>query len=68
MTLAPYQQRVVDEKRELDERIDKLAAFFKTEAFGNLPTYDRTLMRQQHRAMDRLSVILRLRIQRFKTT
>ena len=35
--LAPHQQRVVDEKQELDEKREKLGAFKNTDLFASLP-------------------------------
>ena len=34
--LAPHQQRVVDEKRELDEKLQKLTAFINSESFATI--------------------------------
>ena len=36
MTLQPHQQRVVDEKRDLDEKLEKLNAFFGSPIFAGL--------------------------------
>lgn len=64
-TLQPHQQRVVDEKAELDERLGKLHAFLKTGIFKSLPDEDQILMDRQARAMRMLSGILGERIARF---
>ena len=61
----PHQQRVVDEKAELDERLGKLHAFLKTGVFKSLPDEDQILMDRQARAMRMLSGILGERIARF---
>lgn len=34
--LAPHQQRVVEEKRELDEKLQKLKAFISSEKFVSI--------------------------------
>ncbi len=34
--IPEYQQRVLDEKKALDEKISKLEAFFKTPVFADL--------------------------------
>lgn len=34
--LAPHQQRVVDEKRELDEKLQKLTIFISSGAFATI--------------------------------
>lgn len=33
---APHQQRVVDEKRELDEKLQKLTTFINSEKFAEI--------------------------------
>jgi hypothetical protein len=42
-----WQQRVIDEKAELDERIGKLCAFLKGDAYRALPDVDRHLLDRQ---------------------
>ena len=64
-TLQPHQQRVVDEKAELDERLGKLYAFLKTGIFKSLPDDDQILLDRQAMAMSILSGILKARIARF---
>lgn len=64
--MAPYQQRVVDEKTELDDRIGKLGTFFDTQTFLALDTGERSLLYHQHRAMKVYSHILGDRIALFK--
>lgn len=68
MTLiyAPHEQRVLEEKAELDGRCGKLAAFLITPIYARLDEPDQALLSQQHKAMIRLSDILGLRIARFK--
>lgn len=61
----PHQQRVVDEKNELDEKIGKLQAFFDNEIYKNLPNEDRALLIEQVNHMRIYSDILFRRIQRF---
>ena len=34
--MQPHQQRVVDEKRELDEKLSKLTAFISSEKFTSI--------------------------------
>jgi hypothetical protein len=68
--LAPHQQRVVDEKAELDDRIQKLAAFIDTfdkgfSIFAGLPEPERVRLYAQHRAMTTYSTILGERIAAF---
>jgi hypothetical protein len=64
--MAPHEQRVVDEKRELDEKLEKLTAFVRSSPnFKRLDGFDRSLLTQQRDAMLRYSVILGERIARF---
>lgn len=63
--LQPHQQRVVDEKNELDEKIGKLQSFFDNDIYKNLPNEDRALLIDQVHHMRIYSDILLKRIQRF---
>jgi|GEM_PF-1049726 len=64
-TLQPHQQRVVDEKAELDERLAKLRTFFDTAIFGGLDAAEQSRLRQQAHAMACYSAILGERIAAF---
>lgn len=63
--LAPYQQRVVDERQELEARLDKLRAFLKTETCLQMPFKERNLLAMQVRVMAEYSEILASRIDLF---
>lgn len=63
--LAPHQQRVVDEKAELDERLEKLVAFTKTPIFAGLDSAERNRLDKQAEAMTMYSYILFDRIAAF---
>lgn len=63
--LAPHQQRVVEEKAALDEKMAKLFAFFDTPTYVMLPTEDRLLLTAQHTHMRAYSDTLGARIARF---
>ncbi len=63
--MKPHEQRVIDEKTELDEKIQKLVAFFQTELFDGLSSYDQALMQMQANAMLTYAGILTLRISQF---
>ena len=62
VALAPHQQRVVDEKRDLDEKLAKLTAFLRTEIFLGLEARERERLTAQRGAMALYSSILGERI------
>lgn len=62
----PHEQRVVDEKVDLDTRVAKLTAFLGTEVFAGLPLEDRRLLALQHDVMSAYSEVLGARIARFQ--
>lgn len=65
-TLYPLQQRVIDEKADLDAKIMKLADFIvQTPAFKELPVLERSRLHRQHMAMITYSGILKERIEAF---
>ena len=64
--LQPYQSRVVEEKRELDEKIDKLVKFHGSEAFIGLSSDERDRLTRQSDIMRSYSAILSERISAFK--
>ncbi len=68
--LEPHQQRVVDERTELNDKIDKLNAFIqsgiKTDSiYSNLPEEDQNLLIEQSDLMMKYSDVLLKRINRF---
>lgn len=63
--MQPHQQRVVDEKAELDDRRNKLFVFFDTPTFAGLDEAEQRRMRTQFVAMKTLSEILGERIEAF---
>ena len=67
MSLAPHEQRVVDELAARRGERDRLAAFLGTETFFALPMVDRELLMEQHTTMWRLTDVLERRITRFKS-
>jgi len=60
--MAPYQQRVVVEKQELDDRIAKLDAFIKGNLFEILHVQERERLIRQLVLMVKLSAVLDERI------
>lgn len=65
MDLQPHEQRVVEEKAQLDERLGKLFAFFQTETFTGLSEAERSRLRNQARFMDGYAAVLEERISAF---
>ncbi|MBB2928375.1 crAss001_48 related protein [Paraburkholderia silvatlantica] len=62
---VPHQQRVIDEKTELDEKLTKLSAFVGTPIFSGLAEEERERLAAQARAMGEYSRILGDRIAAF---
>ncbi|WP_321913535.1 crAss001_48 related protein [Paraburkholderia sp. J11-2] len=67
MTYAPHQQRVVDEKAELDAKIGKLAAFVhpSNAIFQDLPNAEAGRLVYQLSIMNEYSEVLGQRIANF---
>lgn len=63
--LQPFQQRVVDEQKDLAEKIVKLQTFTNTSVFTLLPSPDKDLLQRQLACMKEYYNILSFRIARF---
>ena len=63
--LKPHQQRVIDEKAELDEKVEKLGAFIHSDAFTNVETEERARLYRQFVVMKNYAKILGERIAAF---
>lgn len=63
--LAPHQQRVIDEKAELGEKIHKLVDFLESPLFAGLPVDEQLRLKRQTVAMDQYFTILAERIAAF---
>lgn len=63
--LPPHQQRVIEEKRDLDERKQKLEAFLDTPTFAQLDDSEQGRLHAQHAAMVDYSRVLGDRIEAF---
>ena len=68
MTLQPWQERVVEEKEQLAERLEKLNAFLVSQACLSLPFEERCLLARQALTMTQYLDILLDRIARFFET
>lgn len=64
-SLPPHQQRVTDEKADLDDRLTKLKAFFDTPIFAGLVPAEQDRLCAQSEAMGAYSQILGARIVAF---
>ena len=60
--LPDFQKRVIEEKKELDEKIMKLESFIKGDLFKKLNVLDSSLLELQYLAMVQYSQILSKRI------
>lgn len=63
--LLPHQQRVVDEKAELDEKMDKLTAFMDTPIFATVPAAEQERLVMQLMHMGSYTAVLHERIAAF---
>lgn len=63
--LQPHQQRVLEEREQLDERIEKLSNFIVSAAFYKLDLEDQLLLRRQFVHMNAYLATLDERITRF---
>ena len=63
--MLPHQERVIEEKKELDEKREKLNAFGCTETFAALSAEEQGRLNQQCCVMQNYSYILSDRIKAF---
>lgn len=61
----PYEQRVVDEKTELDDKLIKLGTFIDSDFFDTLSLQNKELLVCQEGVMKDYSNILKARIELF---
>jgi len=61
-----WQQRVVDEQKALQIKLDKLADFLNTTTFSRLPPDDQEYLSVQESGMRIYNEALKLRIRRFQ--
>lgn len=64
-TMQPYQQRVIEEKEELDLKIDRLFAFRSGSGWEKIPVEAQKILNLQYHVMVTYSLILELRIKSF---
>jgi hypothetical protein len=63
--MQPHQQRVVDEKKELDAKLEKLMAFIQGSIFQTLKSDEQERLTRQSKLMDQYSGVLAERIEAF---
>lgn len=63
--METYQERVVEEKRQLDERLERLRAFTVGELFASLPVEEQGRLNRQQLIMEHYVNVLRERIAAF---
>lgn len=68
MELQPHQQRVVDEKKELDDKREKLLTFINGSVFRNLNQAEKDRLITQYGVMGIYSEILHQRIRAFSSS
>lgn len=64
--MKPHQQRVVEEKAELDDKLGKLVEFIQSGVFSTIDPFEQVNLRDQSRAMAEYSRILGVRIANFR--
>ena len=62
MPYAPYVERLIEEHKQLSERLDKLAAFLEGETFKYLPSAEQVLLRLQRQQMTAYQSTLQQRL------
>ena len=68
MTLQPWQERVIEEKEQLGERLQKLNTFLTAQQCLALPFDERCTLVRQAKAMEQYYDILLDRIEQFFET
>lgn len=67
-TMQPHQQRVIDEKADLDAKITRLADFIVfSPTYKSLGSDEKDRLNRQHAAMRTYSGVLRERIEAFES-
>ncbi len=65
-TVSPFHARVIEEKKELDWKRDKLTEFLKGDIFKTLPLDEQERLTRQLGIMEQYSNVLAERIVHFK--
>lgn len=65
-TMKPFQERVIEEKKSLDDKISPLRLFIERETFKTLPVEEQDRMKRQLHIMEEYSIVLGERIENFE--
>ena len=65
MSILPHQQRVIEEKSQLDARLEKLIQFLSSDTCHSLSFDERVRLKRQAEVMEMYSGILGARIAAF---
>ena len=65
MELQPHQQRVVEERAELEDKLGKLQAFITGERFATVSDAEQGRLVLQHKLMKSYALVLEQRIDAF---
>lgn len=63
--MEQWQQRVIEEQKELEQKLKRLNGFFDGPNFPKLPSRTQHLMTAQFHAMAAYEIIISLRIEEF---
>ncbi len=63
--MQPHQERVIEEEKELSEKLNKLGEFIHGDVFHALPDEDKELLQDQDDHIRAYVNVLRKRIERF---
>ena len=63
--MKDYQERVSQEKEELDSKLSRLSTFIKSDEFASVPMAEQVRLKQQRTVMKQYSDILAARIDGF---
>jgi len=63
--LQPHQQRVIEERAELEDKLGKLQAFIAGERFAAVPDAEQGRLVLQHKLMESYALVLEQRIAAF---
>lgn len=63
--MMAHQERVIEERRELVEKLEKLKAFFSSPVYDKLETDEQARLQEQSVYMDQYAEVLQRRIAAF---